>query len=235
MCLHCLPRRLLRLSSRSPGNSLSVRLPRRAHPLPFLKPSLTGQPRRSRCAYMPRKFPPIGLTGFGLLMKRRHCSWPLLLVAGFGSALSLPTKGQEINSPHATQAALLELNQLRGVAPTAHLSLASTHLVFREAESVETLVALAWTNNFELRLREMAKWRPDSVQHFKDAAELADRHYRLGAVPISIYVELQKQYLEAVESLLDTKKDALDSAQQLELLTGLSLPLANTSAKGNQK
>ena len=49
-------------------------------------------------------------------------------------------------------------------------------------------------------------------------------------MPISTYVELQKQYLEAVESLLDTKKEALEAAAQLELLTGLPLPLANTGA-----
>ncbi len=88
---------------------------------------------------------------------------------------------------------------------------------------------------YETKLREMAKWRPDSVQHFKDAAELADRHYRLGAVPISTYVELQKQYLEAVESLLDTKREALEAAAQLELLTGLPLPLANTGANEEKK
>ncbi len=222
----------------------------------------------------------------------------------------------------ATQAALLELNQLRGVAPAAHLSVASTHLAFRSAESMETLTTLAHTNNFELRLRavelaqqgfrvdlaknerfpsisvgptiseenagdreriigvgvslplplwdrnkgniemavarhmqaevslnvttreierkvveaaltyetkvrEIAKWRPDSVEYFRDAAEVADRHYRLGAVPISTYVELQKQYLEAVENLLDTKREALEAAQNLELLTGLTPSLAN--------
>lgn len=82
---------------------------------------------------------------------------------------------------------------------------------------------LAATSAYEAKLREMSRWRPDSVQHFKEAAELADRHYRLGAVPISTYVELQQQYLEAVESLLDTKRDALAAAAQLELLTGVSL------------
>lgn len=226
----------------------------------------------------------------------------------------------------ATQAALLELNQLRGVAPDSRLSIGQAHLTFRPPEERESLVSLARTNNFELRLRvvelaqqgfrvdlakneryptisvgpaiseenagdrervigvavslplplwnrnggnieaakarqiqaevslnlterevqrqvinaaltyetklrEMAKWRPDSVQHFKEAAELADRHYRLGAVPISTYVELQQQYLEAVESLLDTKREALEAAAQLELLTGVPLPLANTSMK----
>ena len=84
---------------------------------------------------------------------------------------------------------------------------------------------------YEAKLREMAKWRPDSVQHFREAAEVADRHYRLGAVPISTYVELQKQYLDAVEGLLDTKKEALEAAAQLELLTGLPLPLARTTTE----
>ncbi len=231
----------------------------------------------------------------------------------------------------AAQSALLELNQLRGVAPDTRLVISQAQLSFRPPEERESLTALARTNNFELRmravelaqqgfrvnlaknerypaisvgptfseekvgnsreqvigvgislplplwnrndgnvatararqlqaeislnvterdiqrqvlaaaltyetkLREMAKWRPDSVQHFKEAAELADRHYRLGAVPISTYVELQKQYLEAVESLLDTKREALEAGAQLELLTGLPLPLANTSANEEKK
>ena len=88
---------------------------------------------------------------------------------------------------------------------------------------------LAAALTYETKLREMAQWRPDSVQHFQEAAELADRHYRLGAVPISTYVELQQQYLEAVESLLDTKREALEAAAQLELLTGLTLPLIVTT------
>jgi len=223
------------------------------------------------------------------------------------------------------QAALLELNQLRGIAPQEPLRVAQTEFVFRPREESETLLTLARTNNFELRLRavelaqqgfrvdlaknerfpaisagpsyseeragdseriigvgvslplplwnrntgnieaakarqtqaevsfaltqreverkvlsaaltyetklrEMGKWQPDSVKHFKDAAELADRHYRLGAVPISTYVELQKQYLEAVESLLDTKQETLAAAAELELLTGLPAPLATTEA-----
>ena len=53
----------------------------------------------------------------------------------------------------------------------------------------------------------------------------------LGAVPIGTYVELQKQYLEAVEALLDTRREALESAQNLEHLTGLSLSLVSMQAK----
>ncbi|MBI3249298.1 MAG: TolC family protein [Deltaproteobacteria bacterium] len=81
---------------------------------------------------------------------------------------------------------------------------------------------------YQTKLAEMAKWRPESVAEFRQAATLADRHYRLGAVPITTYVELQRQYLDAVEALLDTKREALDAGQQLELLTGLDIHAVRT-------
>jgi cobalt-zinc-cadmium efflux system outer membrane protein len=58
---------------------------------------------------------------------------------------------------------------------------------------------------------------------FREAAALADRHYRLGAVPIGTYVELQSSYLDAVEALLDTQAEALAAALELNQLTGLDL------------
>jgi outer membrane protein, heavy metal efflux system len=88
---------------------------------------------------------------------------------------------------------------------------------------------------YETKLNEMAKWRPDSVTQFREAATLADRHYRLGAVPIATYVELQKQYLEAVEALLDTKREALDAGLQLQLLTGIDVGVANNGAATNER
>jgi cobalt-zinc-cadmium efflux system outer membrane protein len=81
---------------------------------------------------------------------------------------------------------------------------------------------------YETRLKEMANWRPDSVELFKDAAALADRHYRLGAVPITTYVELQKQYLEAVDALLSSRLQALEDGQELQRLTGLDLSVGRT-------
>jgi cobalt-zinc-cadmium efflux system outer membrane protein len=217
----------------------------------------------------------------------------------------------------ATQSSLLELNQLRGQPPRAPLTVARTELAFRPPDATDTLLVMAGTNNFDLRLRavelaqqghrvalarnerfptlsvgpsyseeeagdrervigvgvsfplplwnrnqgeiesaqarqvqaetsyyllqrdidrqvvlaalsyetklrEMSRWRPDSVRHFQEAAEVADRHYRLGSVPVATYVELQSKYLEAVESLLDTKQEALEAGQNLELLTGLT-------------
>jgi len=88
---------------------------------------------------------------------------------------------------------------------------------------------------YQAKLTEMGKWRADSIQQFQEAAALADRHYRLGAVQIATYVELQKQYLDAVEALLDTKTEALEASQQLELLTGVLLGGTNAPAKEEPK
>lgn len=81
---------------------------------------------------------------------------------------------------------------------------------------------------YDTKLREMAKWQPDSIQQLREAAELADRHYRLGAVPVSTYLELQTQYVETLGGVLDTKQEALEAATQLELLTATPLSLADT-------
>lgn len=73
---------------------------------------------------------------------------------------------------------------------------------------------------YNTRLAEMSRWRPEIVESLRDAAELADRHYRLGAVPVATYVELQEKYLEALEAILNTRARALQHRQEIQLLTG---------------
>ena len=232
-------------------------------------------------------------------------------------ASTITLQRQASEASIAAQAAMLELNQLRGQSPSTVVNVTGAQLNFRQAASLETLLETARTNAFELRIRqteleqqgfkvslaknerlpgvsvrpfisqakaadteriigigvslplplwnrntgnietaqareqqaqisllltqrdierrvtesalalqikftEMVKWQTDAPQKFREAAELADRHYRLGAVPISTYVELQKQYLEAIAAILDTKREALAAAQTLEQLTGTS-------------
>jgi len=84
---------------------------------------------------------------------------------------------------------------------------------------------------YQAKVDEMRRWHPGSVEEFRQAAALADRHYRLGAVPIATYVELQKQYLEAVEALLDTKREALEAGLELRRLTGIEFPGARVGTK----
>ncbi len=76
---------------------------------------------------------------------------------------------------------------------------------------------------YAARVGEMSRTRPDAAQDFRETADLADRHYRLGGVPLATYIDMQKQYLEALEALLDTQRSALEASEQLHLLTGRSL------------
>jgi len=85
---------------------------------------------------------------------------------------------------------------------------------------MEREVILA-AHTFATKTAEVSKWPADSAQKFRDAAELADRHYRLGAVPIGTYVELQNAYLDAIDALYETQQEALEAGGKLQLLTGL--------------
>ena len=251
-----------------------------------------------------------------VLVQRDPAGLTPLLETRIIEATELILKRRSSEAALGTQAAMLELNQLRGVPWTQPMKLQSARLAFRAAPEVDALLGAAQTNNFELQMRrveleqqgfkvslaqkekypaftvgpylsqeragdreqqigiglsmpipfwnkgkggvetatarrkqaetslfvtqrdierrvvqkaltyqtkldEMAKWRAESIEEFRKAAELADRHYRLGAVPIATYVELQKQYLEAVEALLDTKREALEAGEEIQRLTGL--------------
>jgi len=251
-----------------------------------------------------------------VLVQRDPAGLTPLLETRIIEATELILKRKSSEAALETQAALLELNQLRGRPWTQPLQMSSPRLTFAAAPEMNTLLGAAQTNNFELQMRrveleqqgfkvslaqkekyqafkvgpyvsqeragdreqqigigvslplplwnrnkgsvetatarqqqaetsllvtqrdigrrvvekaltyqtklgEMTQWRPESIEEFRKAAELADRHYRLGAVPVATYVELQKQYLEAVEALLDTKREALEAAQEIQRLTGL--------------
>jgi len=65
--------------------------------------------------------------------------------------LSMQRKASEAEI--AAKAALLELNQLRGAAPDTRLSVTRAQFAFRPPDPLQTLVASARTNNFELRVR----------------------------------------------------------------------------------
>ena len=70
---------------------------------------------------------------------------------------------------------------------------------------------------------ELARWPGDTIESFHAAAAEADEHYRLGALPLSTYTELQKQYIEAVNAVLDAQFGALQARLELELLKGSKL------------
>jgi cobalt-zinc-cadmium efflux system outer membrane protein len=126
--------------------------------------------------------------------------------AGIGISLPLPFWDRNAGN--------IETSKAREQQAHANLLAAQRDVERRVAENAAI---------FQTKREEIAEWETATSQKFRDAAESADRNYRLGAVPISIYVETQKQYVEIIGALLDLKKGALQAAQELEILTGLKL------------
>ncbi len=255
-----------------------------------------------------------------ILVQRDPAGLTPLLETRIIEATELIAQRTASDAELAVAHALIELNQLRGLAPDAPLTVATAPPIFRGAPTLDSLLAAARTNNFDLRLRaaeleqqgfrvelarnerypsftvgptfteenagdrqrivglaisvplplwnnqaasvDLAKarqtqadaslraaqrdldrqiataartyenkvqtlshWRGDAIAHFHDAAETADRNYRLGAVPVATYVELQRQYVDAVSALLAIRREALEAAAHLETLSGLPQPL----------
>jgi cobalt-zinc-cadmium efflux system outer membrane protein len=85
---------------------------------------------------------------------------------------------------------------------------------------VERQVTEAWLT-LQTQEKRLDSWKPDALQSFAKSADLADRHYRLGAVPLSTYIEMQDKYLEATEAINATRLDVLRAALELEQLVGV--------------
>lgn len=127
-------------------------------------------------------------------------------VVGLGLSVPLPVSGR-------TGAAVEVANTRRRQAEAAVL------VALRELDREVITSAQA----FATKLAETRRWSSDAVQAFRDAADLADRHYRTGAVPIATYIELQNSYLDAVEAVLDTQSETLAAGLKVQQLTGIEL------------
>ena len=73
---------------------------------------------------------------------------------------------------------------------------------------------------YDAKRQALAKWAGSSPHGFADAAEEADRNYRLGAIPLTTYTQMQQSYIEGTNAVLDTRREALDALLQLRALNG---------------
>ncbi|MEZ5384555.1 MAG: TolC family protein [Prosthecobacter sp.] len=81
----------------------------------------------------------------------------------------------------------------------------------------------AQSSHYRIHVEELAKWPADTLESLRKAASEADEHYRLGALPLSTYTELQQQYIDSVHAILESQQGAIEARLQLEQLTGIKL------------
>ena len=73
---------------------------------------------------------------------------------------------------------------------------------------------------YEAKRRALAGGPAGATEKFAAAATAAADSYRQGAIPIATYVEMQRQYLDALSALLDTRREAMEAMLQLRALNG---------------
>lgn len=155
--------------------------------------------------------------GFKVRLSRTE-RWPGITAGAFARGESADTDdnffGLSVKLP------LPLWNQNAGGIETARArefqAQASLNATLRKVENEIAGAAAA----YKARLDEIAKWSPEVLGRLREGADLADKNYRLGAVPVATYTELQKEYLQAQTALLDTQADALEARQKVELLIG---------------
>jgi cobalt-zinc-cadmium efflux system outer membrane protein len=73
---------------------------------------------------------------------------------------------------------------------------------------------------YRARSEALEKWPGDAPQHFAEVAGEADRAYRLGAVPLAIYVQMQTGWLDAQTAVLETRAGLWEARENIRILTG---------------
>jgi cobalt-zinc-cadmium efflux system outer membrane protein len=81
----------------------------------------------------------------------------------------------------------------------------------------------AQASHYQIHVEELAKWPVDTLESFRAAAAEADEHFRLGALPLSTYTDLQQQYIDSVTAVLSSQLAAVEARLELEQLTGTKL------------
>jgi cobalt-zinc-cadmium efflux system outer membrane protein len=76
---------------------------------------------------------------------------------------------------------------------------------------------------YRSRREEAEKLEMSILPQIREAAELADRNYTAGALPITIYTEVQKQYLDSLDAFSAAQVGAVEARHQLEQLTATRL------------
>lgn len=126
--------------------------------------------------------------------------------AGVSAALPLPLWNRNRGN--------IETSIARAQQAEASLLIAHRDVERRVREKAQVLQA---------KRAQLSRAAEGSMQQVRDVAESADRDYRRGAVPLTSYIESQKQYLEATSAIFEARKQALGAVQELEMLTGQKL------------
>ena len=147
--------------------------------------------------------------------------WPSFKIAPYVSQQRADTRETQFGIGISIPLPLWDRN--KGNIATAKAKQTQAEMMLAaQMRELERAVA-AHRSEYESFAKELAKWPANTLDDFQKAAAEADEHYRLGALPLSTYIELQKQTVEAVNAVLDSQFGALKARNELEQIIGSPL------------
>jgi outer membrane protein, heavy metal efflux system len=204
------------------GRSANALLAVSAAPIVFTAVSVPGLLEAARSNAFDIRIRQVELAqqGFKVALSRNE-RFPAIAVGPFYSLENAIDREQRVGLGVSLPLPLWDRNLGNIASSKARQQQAESSLAQAEREVERRVTQTAAT--LESKRAEIQTWRTGAMAKSREASELADRNYRLGAIPLTTYVEIQKQYLEAISALSEAQKDALEAAQALEILTGQKL------------
>lgn len=89
----------------------------------------------------------------------------------------------------------------------------------RSLREVEQELARAHASFLAIQ-KQLERYPVDDLSRLREGAELADRQYRLGAVPVQTYLDMQDRYLAATAGTLRTWVEAHERCMKIQVITG---------------
>ncbi|HEY0803154.1 MAG TPA: TolC family protein [Steroidobacteraceae bacterium] len=114
-------------------------------------------------------------------------------------------------------------NQARGSEEAAKARLNQAELALNTAMRELEQKIITAADSYNKEFKKLGEDTPQLLGQLRDAAKLADDNYRLGVLPISTYTEIQSQYLEGTDAVLNSRLNALRYLADLEYLSGEQL------------
>ena len=158
--------------------------------------------------------------GFKVALSKNE-RFPAIAVGPFYSLENAIDREQRVGLGVSLPLPLWDRNEGNIASRRARQQQAEASLAVAKGEIERRVTQTAAT--LEAKRAEIETWKDGAMAKLREASELAARNYGLGAVPLTTYVEVQKQYLEAIGGLNGAHKEALEAAQALEILTGQKL------------
>jgi cobalt-zinc-cadmium efflux system outer membrane protein len=158
--------------------------------------------------------------GFRVSLARNE-HWPSVKMGPYTAGENVVDSERELGL--SLSVSLPFWNQARGSEETAKARLNQAEVLLAAAmRDLERQIMTA-VHSYNQELKELGEDTPQLLEQLRDAAKLADDNYRLGALPISTYTEIQLQYVDATEAVLSSRMDALQNLSNLEYLSGEKL------------